>query len=207
MLALTGISAVSGQVYQQVARIPGADQDAALTALSGWAPKVLRYRFLRILGSFTDDERQRLLSILDSPAMRAAREAEAVALEQQNSDHYLAYQQRLNTQPPSETRLAMVAELDRSMKFSEWLLRVDTAIAGATHSAADSDRVKKEAMGFLLFAYRYTSPADMQTLISHWQTPVMQDWLAAATAALPVSSDSTETPDRSGHLDAPAPTE
>ncbi|WP_370293784.1 hypothetical protein [Thalassolituus sp.] len=196
---------MSQQVHQQIQQLPQeAARERAMIALSAWAPRVLEYRFRTILESYSGSSAEELRALLVSDEMVAARQAEAVALKAQGSATYQAYQQRLQTSPPVSSRVIAIEALDSAMQFSRWLVLADAAVSHATGRAPDSAHTKKEALGFLMYAYRFTSPAQLTQLTAQWQAPALQQWLAEASAALPViRSDSAEQQDPQGRPAAP----
>lgn len=158
-----------------------------------WGPQPLQQQWQDYLEEYTQEQRDELLELLESPSLLRARDKEQQAINKQDSVEYQQYLARLHRDPPPTSRYQLIQELDRSMRFSSILKITRQGVYAQLKPLLPKwqspenwqQRLEKDSVDFLFYVHRSTSNMELQHLIEVYQTPLLQSWLRFAEQQLP----------------------
>lgn len=194
---LTGLSQQARNLAQQAlndqqAQLGYQYQVASLVA-QFWNPQLLQQQMQQALEKASDDELQALQQLLNDGRLQDARAKESSAVNDQGSEAFQAYVNKLRSQPPAPSRLAVVSELDKAMHFSDFMLQTRASVYAQLQAVLKDwqpeenwqQTLQTEVQEFLLYTYRRTPNDGIRELTSLYQDQSLQQWLAAVKQALP----------------------
>jgi len=188
IIHLSGVMGISDQVRQLALSDDQTDQEQRrhLRTLVGWAPVALEQRYQNVLNGYSEAELATLLDLLQSPLMQRARDAEALALSEQDSAAYEAYMERLQEQPPAKARRQRIELILNRNGMWQWMLKARASVP-TSEAIAEPEQIRLLAEHFLLYAYRGMDNHSLDELNRLWAQPALQRWLNDAYHALPSS--------------------
>ena len=193
---ITGLSEQARNVAQQVLleqnALIGQQYDVVDRLSARWSPAAVEARLDAIVSAMAEEQRLELLQQLSAQPLTRARQKEQSAIVDQSSESYQSYVQRLRAQPPPAARIALIAELDRAMKFSELLLLTRQQVYPQLQAVLSDWQppqnwqadVQTHVQEFLLYVHRTTPNSELQQLIGLYRSPVLEGWLSSVKGTL-----------------------
>ena len=200
IVQLSGLAGLSQQarnlaqqtLNEQQAQL-GYQYQVASRVAQFWNPQLIEGQLQQALESASDEELAALQQLLNDARLQDARAKESSAVSDQGSAEFQAYVQKLRAQPPGAARLALVQELDKAMRFSEFMLltrasvyaQLEAVLKGWKPAEDWQQTLQNEVQEFLLYTYRRTPNDGIRELTSLYQNQALQQWLAAVKQSLP----------------------
>lgn len=200
IVQLSGLAGLSQQarnlaqqtLNEQQAQL-GYQYQVASRVAQFWNPQLIEGQLQQALESASDEDLAALQQLLNDARLQDARAKESSAVSDQGSTEFQAYVQKLRAQPPGAARLALVQELDKAMRFSEFMLltrasvyaQLEAVLKGWKPAEDWQQTLQNEVQEFLLYTYRRTPNDGIRELTSLYQNQALQQWLAAVKQSLP----------------------
>ena len=200
IVQLSGLAGLSQQarnlaqqtLNEQQAQL-GYQYQVASRVAQFWNPQLIEGQLQQALESASDEDLAALQQLLNDARLQDARAKESSAVSDQGSAEFQAYVQKLRAQPPGAARLALVQELDKAMRFSEFMLltrasvyaQLEAVLKGWKPAEDWQQTLQNEVQEFLLYTYRRTPNDGIRKLTSLYQNQALQQWLAAVKQSLP----------------------
>lgn len=167
-------------------------QVASLVA-KNWSPEVMREQLSNALALANEEQLQALQQLLSDQRLLSAREKENSAVADQQGEEFNRYVQKLRTQPPGPSRLAVITQLDQAMQFSQFMRQTRASVYTQLQAVLKDwqpaedwqQALDNEVREFLLYTYRRTPNKDLNDLIALYQDQELQQWLGAVRKSLP----------------------